>query len=170
MFKHIFLALDDSAGAHRALEEALRLAVSMQAAVTAVCVVVHAARLVDVDAGFPDAEPDLPPGVELATAVLAEARARFAAAGVAGEVRAVDAYGEEVAAVLLRTAAESEADLIVMGTHGLHGWRRLLAGSVAESLLRGADRPVLMLHADERAAFAADAVAARAGRQPERRV
>ncbi|WP_244125468.1 universal stress protein, partial [Burkholderia gladioli] len=41
----------------------------------------------------------------------------------------------------LRTAAESEADLIVMGTHGLHGWRRLLAGSVAESLLRGADRP-----------------------------
>ena len=44
----------------------------------------------------------------------------------------------------IRTAArQAECDLIVMGTHGRTGLRRLLMGSVAEAVLRGADCPVL---------------------------
>jgi nucleotide-binding universal stress UspA family protein len=45
--------------------------------------------------------------------------------------------------VILRTAEEVHADLIVMGTHGRTGLGRLLLGSVAEAVLRQAPCPVL---------------------------
>jgi len=47
------------------------------------------------------------------------------------------------ARAIVRTAKEMKADLIVMGTHGRHGWRRALLGSVAEAVLHETDRPVL---------------------------
>ncbi|WP_373452845.1 universal stress protein [Caballeronia sordidicola] len=44
------------------------------------------------------------------------------------------------------------ADLVVMGTHGRRGWRRLVLGSVAERFLRIFTRPVLLvpLHSREK--------------------
>ena len=42
-----------------------------------------------------------------------------------------------------RVAQEIQADLIVMGTHGRTGLRRLLMGSVAEQVMRHAACPVL---------------------------
>jgi nucleotide-binding universal stress UspA family protein len=47
------------------------------------------------------------------------------------------------ASVILQTAREIGADLIVMGTHGRTGLRRLLMGSVAEKVVRKASCPVL---------------------------
>lgn len=46
-------------------------------------------------------------------------------------------------AVILDMADEVNADLIVMGTHGRTGLKRLLLGSVAEMVLRRAHCPVL---------------------------
>jgi len=43
-------------------------------------------------------------------------------------------------------ARESNADLIVMGTHGRNGLGRLQMGSVAEQTLRRARCPVLTVH------------------------
>jgi nucleotide-binding universal stress UspA family protein len=47
------------------------------------------------------------------------------------------------AEAILTAAAELKADLIVMGTHGRTGVRRLVLGSVAEEVLRKAPCPVL---------------------------
>jgi nucleotide-binding universal stress UspA family protein len=44
---------------------------------------------------------------------------------------------------ILRLAEAVKCDLIVMGTHGRTGLRRLLSGSVAEEVLRKAACPVL---------------------------
>lgn len=44
---------------------------------------------------------------------------------------------------ILRAAQAMKADLIVMGTHGRTGLARLLAGSVAEQVMRRAPCPVL---------------------------
>jgi nucleotide-binding universal stress UspA family protein len=44
---------------------------------------------------------------------------------------------------ILQVAAECKCDLIVLGTHGRSGLGRLLIGSVAEKVLRGATCPVL---------------------------
>lgn len=53
---------------------------------------------------------------------------------------------------ILRVAKQVRADLIVMGTHGRHGIRRLLLGSVAEAVVRAAPCPVLTLHSATREA------------------
>lgn len=44
---------------------------------------------------------------------------------------------------IVRLAGEVKADLIVMGSHGRTGLKRLLAGSVAEEVMRKAPCPVL---------------------------
>ena len=49
------------------------------------------------------------------------------------------------AAAIVAAAAEEKADLIAMTTHGRSGFRRVLFGSVAESVLRSAEVPVLMM-------------------------
>jgi universal stress protein E len=45
--------------------------------------------------------------------------------------------------LILETAAERGADLIVMGTHGRTGWERVMVGSVAESVIGESKIPVL---------------------------
>ncbi len=47
------------------------------------------------------------------------------------------------ARAIVRTADDIRADLIIMGTHGRHGLRRALLGSVTERVLRDTDRPVM---------------------------
>jgi universal stress protein A len=54
---------------------------------------------------------------------------------------------------IVRMADDEDVDLIVMGTHGRTGLRRVLMGSVAELVMRHANCPVLTLkqagkHAD----------------------
>ena len=56
-------------------------------------------------------------------------------------VRCCD-YGD-VESVILRTAENEHADMIVMGTHGRRGVRRWLLGSVAAHVVRRAPCPVL---------------------------
>ena len=53
---------------------------------------------------------------------------------------------------IVRIAHDEEADLIVIATHGLTGWQHIVFGSVAEKVVRTADRPVLTIrgrHSDE---------------------
>ncbi len=52
------------------------------------------------------------------------------------------------APAILQYAQDEDIDLIVMGTHGRRGVRRLLLGSVAEEVIRRADRPVLTVRED----------------------
>jgi nucleotide-binding universal stress UspA family protein len=50
----------------------------------------------------------------------------------------------EPAHAILDFAYEHHFDMIVMATHGRHGFARLALGSVADKVLRGFDKPVLM--------------------------
>jgi nucleotide-binding universal stress UspA family protein len=55
----------------------------------------------------------------------------------------LEAPAEEIA----QTAADLEADLVVVGTHGRRGISRLLLGSVAEAVVRLAPCPVFVVRA-----------------------
>jgi len=55
----------------------------------------------------------------------------------------------DAAAEILRMAQEIASDLIVMGTHGRTVLRRLLSGSVATAVLRGARCPVMALRSTD---------------------
>ena len=63
-------------------------------------------------------------------------------AGVEPRVRVGEAAHE-----IVDEAAEWEADLVVLGTHGRGGVRRMLLGSVAEAVVRSAPCPVLVVPA-----------------------
>jgi|WetSurMetagenome_2_1015567.scaffolds.fasta_scaffold79874_2 universal stress protein A len=49
------------------------------------------------------------------------------------------------AETIVKVAEEEAADLIVIATHGRTGWRRLAFGSVAEKVIRTANRLVLVV-------------------------
>lgn len=55
-------------------------------------------------------------------------------------------------------ATAQQIDLIVMATHGLRGWRRLVFGSVAEVVVRRSPCPVLVVPAPRAEAGAEAAV------------
>ncbi|PTB16851.1 universal stress protein UspA [Trinickia symbiotica] len=145
MYKRILVPVDGSEGAMHALDKAIELARSLHAEVQAVFVLVHPAQLVDIGGAYVEEMPPTDTTSRTATSVLDEARERFARAGVVGSVRAIDSYGDSIVAVLRRGIDEFSADLVVMYSHGRRGFRRLLAGSVAESLLRDTTIPLLLL-------------------------
>ncbi len=77
---------------------------------------------------------------------LADLAGRLAAqaGGRKAETALVEAR-ESVGDAIITAAREAAADLIVMGTHGRSGLRRMILGSVAEQVVRSADCPVLTL-------------------------
>jgi nucleotide-binding universal stress UspA family protein len=60
---------------------------------------------------------------------------------------AVQIGASNVGDLVLDAAKAAGTELIVMGSHGRTGVRRLLLGSVAEHVLRHADCPVVTVHA-----------------------
>ena len=62
------------------------------------------------------------------------------------KARAIVAHGNP-ADEIIRTATDEHADIIVIATHGLTGWRHLLFGSVAEKVVRLAPCMVLTIRA-----------------------
>lgn len=67
---------------------------------------------------------------------------------VSPEVRTRDLVTTgEAAPEILRVARQEHVDLIVIASHGLTGWRRLVFGSVAEKVVRQAPCPVLTIMA-----------------------
>jgi nucleotide-binding universal stress UspA family protein len=66
--------------------------------------------------------------------------------GVPAQLRIIghEAYGDP-ATVIVHTARELSADLIIVGNHGRSGVERLLGNSVTEAVMRHAETPVLVV-------------------------
>ncbi len=54
----------------------------------------------------------------------------------------------DVGMEIIRIGEHNKADLIVIATHGMTGWRRLAFGSVTEKVVRLSQLPVLVLRAE----------------------
>jgi nucleotide-binding universal stress UspA family protein len=55
----------------------------------------------------------------------------------------------EAAAAIVKEAEDRGADVIVVGSHGRTGVKRLFLGSVSERVVRHAHCPVLVIHSEE---------------------
>lgn len=77
--------------------------------------------------------------------VLAQAEAFARQQGVEPEGVLIESIGGPAAQFIVAQAKEWPADLIVMGTHGRRGIRRLALGSDAEIVVRSAPAPVLLV-------------------------
>jgi nucleotide-binding universal stress UspA family protein len=141
VFARVVVAVDDSDPSDAAAAVAAKLAREAGASVTAVSVVdprpLYASAS---DIGFDVGELER----ELGTETEASMRAAIARAGLPGSTAVVVAEGVPPDAIVA-TADERAATVIVCGTHGRRGVRRLLLGSVAEHLVRTSDVPVLVV-------------------------
>lgn len=81
--------------------------------------------------------------------LLDKASAHAKASGIEAEVLLAGNLGSSVTDAVLEEAQRWPADLIVIGTHGRRGVRRALLGSSAETILRSAKTPVLLVRAQE---------------------
>ena len=141
--KHVVVGTDFSDGSDRALTVAIRYAKLLGAAIDLVHVYPMPAP--GITSPIPGVVPMPPPTPEVLESLqgsLAERAARARDAGL--ECLTASAQGsaaDEIAAYADRAAAE----LIVVGTHGRTGLRRVLLGSVAEQVLHKTRRPVLVV-------------------------
>jgi nucleotide-binding universal stress UspA family protein len=81
---------------------------------------------------------------EKARATLQEIASRHLA-GVRYQIHTAAASERALAKAVVRVATETDADLIVLKTHGRKGLSHLILGSVAEEVVRTAPCPVLTL-------------------------
>ena len=138
--RHILVAVDFQAASLRAVAYATRLARSMGAQLT----VFHRFDLV-VNAYT----TDLPPSrqhAELRCAAEGEP-ARLVATIADRDIQARSVLRDGMPAKeIVDVARDVDADLIVVGTHGRRGLRRLALGSVAEQVVRRSAVPVMTVH------------------------
>jgi nucleotide-binding universal stress UspA family protein len=149
----IVVAVDYADGGHLAFQRALELAAEQPRAEVHVINVMPGSK-----SGYPDAASGTwagsPPSVEQAAEQLrgyvAERAALFRAAHAGQSLPFLDTIrahqrleipSEEIA----QLAADVDADLVVVGTHGRRGLSRLMIGSVAEATVRLAPCPVLVV-------------------------
>lgn len=77
--------------------------------------------------------------------VLKNAEAVALKEGVKTNSKMAETIGHRVSKLILEEAKAWQADLIVMGTHGLRGIERLVVGSDAETVIRKSPVPVLLV-------------------------
>ena len=82
---------------------------------------------------------------EAGAEILAQTKARVESSGVAVDTFITERFGERVCDVVIEQVKAWNPDLIVIGTHGRRGARRLLLGSDAEQIVRSAPVPVLLV-------------------------
>lgn len=148
-FKKIVVGTDFSPASDTAVGQAMHIARHTGAEV----VLVHAGSL-------PVAAAEVPESIsssleefdalvrEAATAdknALEKLRERLDGQGVELSHALVDGFPD---VALCETAKEADADLIITGTHGRSGMKRFLLGSVAERVVRLADRSVMVARND----------------------
>ncbi|WP_027211294.1 universal stress protein [Burkholderia sp. WSM2232] len=149
MYSNIVVALDGSDAAKRALAEAIQLAKLSRGKVTAVYVVDQSAAFTYAGACDPHLLTDA--ARQVGVTLLHGALEQMRELNLAGETEIVQTQGisDDIATALLRCVERRGADLVVMGTHGRRGLRRMVIGSVAERVVRFATCPVLLIREPE---------------------
>jgi nucleotide-binding universal stress UspA family protein len=146
MYQRIVVPVDGSDTSRKALQEAIKLAQMFRARLKLVHVVENA-RVFDAE-GMVDYAALREVATKGGEMILSRAKEMAEQAGVATETALLEAGGDRNENVIVSDARQWLAELIVIGTHGRSGISRLLFGSVAEGVVRGATMPVLLIRGD----------------------
>lgn len=145
MYSRILAPIDGSITSTHAFDEAIKIARASHAVLQALYVVDLQPVAYDAGAAFyPDLRQTL---LEEGRRLTSEAVQHMAREGVTGSPRIAEVAltGDDIATCIGQCAEDFGADLVIMGTHGRRGWRRLVLGSVAEQFVRRARVPVLLV-------------------------
>ena len=145
MYKRILVAVDGSDTSQLALQEAVNLIKESGGQLR----IVHVVDEVTFDLYQEVVDPgEIQKAITKAgEAILSKAQIAVRAAEVKAETRLleIEKLGRRVPDMIAQEADAWPADLIVIGTHGRHGFNHLLMGSVAEGVVRIATKPVLLI-------------------------
>ncbi|MGV7213244.1 universal stress protein [Bradyrhizobium sp. UFLA05-112] len=150
MYANILLSTDGSDVARKGLEHGIALAKALNAKVTVITVT----EPLPVDYGGGHAGGWIPSQEEFdhfdaackerADKLLGEARAMAEQVGISAELLHVP--NAHPATTIIETAKSGGCDLIVMGSHGRRGLRKLFLGSQTSEVLADGSVPVLVVH------------------------
>lgn len=144
MYQNILVPIDGSATAALGLHEAIQLARTLGSQI----------RVLHIVNTMPGIATGASPGMfeefisqlrSSGESIVHEATTAARAAGVEVQHRIIEALGDGAGELIVAEAREWPAHLIVCGTHGRRGLKRVLMGSDAEYVLRHTPVPVLLV-------------------------
>lgn len=149
MYKKILVPIDGSDTSLRGLREAIALAKVHHAMLRLLHVVDDYPLLLQATSE-PHHFAQLRQRIrEQGQALLEQARAQAAEAGVEAETALRESSAARVSQAITEDAAEAACDLIVIGTHGRRGLDRYLLGSNAEAVARTSPVGVLLVRGQD---------------------
>lgn len=152
MYQRILVPVDGSPTSERGLQEAIRLALLTHASLRLIHVIDEMSFMLGIDAYGYAAGELLDLLRKDGTEILQQASATVRAQGVSVDSVLYENLDKTVQQRIVAEAEMWKADLIVIGTHGRRGVRRLVLGSSAEGVLRTSPVPVLLVRAPEESA------------------
>ena len=148
MYEKILVPVDGSATSMRGLQEAIKLAKLSGATLKLVHVVDETSFISSSDGGIA-LTPELLASIKQAgEQVLTAGSKQVHLAEIPVETTLIESYGGRVCELVLAAVDDWGAQLIVLGTHGRRGVKRMLLGSDAEQILRQAKVPVLLVRGE----------------------
>jgi nucleotide-binding universal stress UspA family protein len=148
VYDRILVPIDGSPASTAGLIEAIRLATSQGAALRLIHVL-DDFRLVPASEAVVYLGNTVDLLREAGKAVLAAAEALVRESGLTPESAMPETMAGRAAPLIVEEARNWGADLIVLGTHGRRGVRRLIMGSDAEEVVRTAPVPVLLVRSQD---------------------
>ena len=156
MYQRILVPVDGSPTSNKGLQEAIALAKLTGGRIRVLHVVDDFVFLMG-SAGYGALAGDVLSVLrEAGEQVLAESLATVQAAGVPAESALFESLRGRLCDRVAHEVREWKAELVVLGTHGRRGVRRLVLGSDAEQVLRTCTVPVLLVRGDEPAPAASE--------------
>lgn len=143
-YKHILVAVDESPMSYAAVEQALTLAKDLNSRITLMSVIA-VDPFVGVD--FYKVAPAITDyffqAEQMAQARLAEVKQSFDRDNIPADTKVI--RGVSPSEGIIHVADEVGADLILMGSHGRTGFKKMMLGSVAQNVLTQSPIPVLIV-------------------------
>jgi nucleotide-binding universal stress UspA family protein len=148
-YQRILVPIDGSSTSTRGLDEAISLARITGASLRLLHVMDELVFVSGFESGATYAKDVVPRLRRRSAAVLETGRKRAVAAGIPVDTLLIECFARRTSEIVCEQAIAWSADLIVAGTHGRRGVRRMMLGSDAEQIAREATVPVLLVRSGE---------------------
>lgn len=149
MYKRILVPIDGSETSDAGLREACKLAHALEGTQLRVIHVIDAVLTIAPELGvaYDSIIDSMRQG---GASILARAESIAREQGLSIEAELLESMGAPAGELVVKEAEAWPADVIVCGTHGRRGLRRIVMGSDAEYIVRNTPVPVLLIRKDGR--------------------
>jgi len=143
LYQHILVPIDGSETSMVAMKEAIKLGKALNSKITVVQVMALDPFIADVYVKTGQTNDLIERTRTYLLDILQQAKQEFTNEGLTVETKLLEGF--VVHEEIIQAAQDLNADLIVMGSHGRTGVRKLVLGSVAQKVLGESHIPVLIV-------------------------